>query len=444
MGSISFGSVNSGAGLDVGAIVDQLIYTERAPARQLEFQKLLLDAQAAAARDINTKLQTLETAANDLKDLSGKFNSKSVTSSNTAVLTASADATAATAVHTVTVTSLATTSSYYSSQLADGSTPFAEGSFDLTVGTGLPTTITVDATNNTLDGLAAHINGLDLGVTASVITDANGARLSILSDSSGAPGDLTIASNTTGLTFTKAASGTNAALTVNGVPISSTSNAVSGVIAGVTLELASAAPATTVTISVKPDTEKAREAIDEFVTAYNDVVKAINAQFTVNTATNSAPPLFSDTALRLVQENILSAASYAITDNSGFVSLSTIGVNTQNDGTLLVDSTKLDNALSGNFTEVKNLFQQSTAPVGLAQNFSTVLDALNDSVDGPLNVALKGISDSQRELTDQIEAFDVRLESRRQALTEQFNYIDTLLRQLPVILQQVSSQLGTL
>ncbi len=142
MGS-SFGfsgvSSSSGSGIDVAAFVEQILFAERAPARLLETQKKLFDSQASALRDINSKLLTLKDKINALKDASGKFNSKSAVSSATAVLTVAADATALTATHLVTVTSLATTSSYYSSQLTNGSTTFATGSFNLQIGTGTPT-----------------------------------------------------------------------------------------------------------------------------------------------------------------------------------------------------------------------------------------------------------------------------------------------------------------
>ena len=443
MGSVNFGSVGgSGSGIDVLGFVNQVLFAERAPVRMLETQQVLLDAQSSALSDINTKLNDLKTAINALKDLSGKFNSKITASSDTGVLTAAADASAATATHSITVSALATTSSYYSTQLADGSTTFSTGTFDLQVGTGSTTTITVDATNDTLDDLATHINNLALGVTASVITDADGARLSILSDESGAPGDLTISSNTTGLAFTKAASGTNASLTVNNVPISSTSNTVSGVIAGVTLSL-TATTASAVTVTVQPDTTQAREAIDDYVDSYNAVLTAINAQFTYDVENDSVPPLGGDSSLRLVQTQILTASVYSITGNNGLVNLGSIGVNTQDDGTLLVDGSKLDGYLSTNFTDVQNLFQ-SQSPAGFAENFSTEIIALTDSIEGPLHVALKGITNSKSSITDQIEAFEVRLEFRQQSLLEEFSRVDTLLRSFPVIMAQIQSQLGSL
>ena len=76
--------------------------------------------------------------------------------------------------------------------------------------------------------------------------------------------------------------------------------------------------------------------------------------------------------------------------------------------------------LSTNFTEVQNLFQ-SQSPAGVAQNFSDKLTALTDTINGPLNIALKGITNNTKNLTDQIDAFEVRLEFREQALIEEFS-----------------------
>jgi len=92
--------------------------------------------------------------------------------------------------------------------------------------------VTIGSTDNTLNGLSAAINAQNLGVTASVITDANGARLALVSNTPGSAGGITVSGNTTGLTFNLAASGSNASLTVDGVPVNSASNTVAGVIPG--------------------------------------------------------------------------------------------------------------------------------------------------------------------------------------------------------------------
>jgi flagellar hook-associated protein 2 len=90
--------------------------------------------------------------------------------------------------------------------------------------------------------------------------------------------DILVSNNTTGLSFTKAVSGANAALTVDGVPISSANNTVRNAIKGVTLSLGSASPNTPVTINVSPDTTQANAAINNMVSAYNAVNSEINKQ----------------------------------------------------------------------------------------------------------------------------------------------------------------------
>ncbi len=315
------------------------------------------------------------------------------------------------------------------------------GKFTIQVGTGTPVEITVDLSNNTLDGIAQAINNLDFGVTATVITDVNGSRLAITSDTSGEAGDLTITQDgvdpVEGLSFATTA-GQNALFTVDGISVETSSNTVTDVIAGVTLNLLNVSGGTDVTLTIEQDEEKAREAVDEFVTAYNAVIQAINTQFIFNPVTEEGGVLSGDSTLRSVQSKILKDAVFSISGNNGIVNLATIGIDIADDGTLSVNSTELDNALASNFEDVQVLI------TSFADNFSTNLDDLTDSIDGPLNIALKGITRNQSDIADTIRSFEVRLELRQQSLIEKFSRIDTLLRQLPALLAQVNNQLGIL
>ena len=177
--------------------------------------------------------------------------------------------------------------------MASSTTPLAAGTFTIQVGSQPATTITIDDTNNTLDGLAAAITNANMGVTASVVNDSNGARLAIVSNTSGAASDLTVNNAGSGLSFTKGATGTDASLTVDGVPISSASNTIANTVAGLTLNLVGAAPNTQVQIAVSPDTDKVTQAVKDFVTAYNTIIQDLTSQFTFNTTTSSAGPLAS-------------------------------------------------------------------------------------------------------------------------------------------------------
>ncbi len=255
------------------AVVNQILEAARAPERLWQQQQSNFTAQTNALNSLNSSLSALQTAMQALSDASGILSANKATSSQTGILTATAQAGAVAGNHVITVSSLATTSSAYTDELASSSTTFQSGVLTLTVGT-TSTDITVDSSNNTLSGLASTINAKKLGVTASVINDASGARLALVSQNTGLPGDLTISGNTTGLNFHKSVAGQNASLTIDGVPISSATNTVTGALSGVTLNLVSGSPSTPVQLSVGPDTAGASQAVNNFVSAYNTLISA--------------------------------------------------------------------------------------------------------------------------------------------------------------------------
>lgn len=441
-----------GAGIDVQSTVASLIAAARAPEQALTDEQTLFQSQTSAITNLNTLLTTLQNAANALQDSSGQLTDRVASSSDTTVLTASAAAGAALGNHTVSVSALATISSVFTTPLTDGNTKFSDGVIQLQIGSSAtPVSITVSATNNneTLNSLASYINSnsQSLGVTANVITDANGARLSLVSNTSGQPGNLTVLSNTTGLSFNdpttgnpNAVAGTNAALMVDGVSLSSTSNTVTGAINGVTLNLLGKS-SSSISLSVNPDVNQAAAAVNSFVSAYNAVAQAINSQFTF-AAGASAPPLFSDSALQQVQQTLTTDLNHALTGNGGINCLASIGVNVQQDGTLKVNSGTLTSALQSQFGNVQTFFQQQTGQNGFAVQFSQDLNSLTDPTGGPLNIDLKNIQQSLTSVGNDINDFEARLALQQQALTAEFSQVNSTLQTLPLLLAQITGQLS--
>jgi flagellar hook-associated protein 2 len=209
---------------------------------------------------LNNNLTSLAAAVISLANPNGPLASQSATSSQPGILTASADTTATAGTHQIVVSNLATIGTIYTNPLADGNTSFLTGSatsgdIKLQVGGVSGAThdiIITQGSNDTLNTLAKYINTQKWGVTASVVTDAGGARLALYSQSTGTPGALATANNnSTSLIFNAPVGGTNASLTLDGIPLSSATNTVTGAISGVTLNLASAAPLTTVQLTVR-------------------------------------------------------------------------------------------------------------------------------------------------------------------------------------------------
>ncbi len=429
------------AGIDVTSVVDQIVQSESTIETTWQQQKTSLQQQAVALRSLQTGVDTFKASVDALKDVLGAFSAIQISSSQPDVVSASAQSGAATGVHVLNVANLATTSSYYTDPVA-GNAPLAPGSFSLQVGTNAANTITIDATTDTLSKLADSINSQDLGVSASVITDATASRLALVSRTSGLPGDITIGNNTTSLTFNKAAKGVNASLSVDGVPITSASNTVTGVLDNVTLNLLSAS-GSPILLSVSTDTAEVQQGLSDFVDSYNSLIGSVNTQFAVNPSTNSQGILAGSSAVRSLQAALLTNITYSVQGNNGLVNLASIGIDLTDNGTLSIDNVKLDAVLNNQFADVKNLFQTADGS-GFAQSFSAQLSTVGSSVDGVVASSVNENTSTQRMLTDAISDFEDRMAVRRQQLIQQYSKIDTMLRQYPLLMSQITGQLASL
>jgi flagellar hook-associated protein 2 len=452
--SLNPSTLLNGQGIDVSSLVTQILSQSTGQLTEWQNEQSTLQAQASDLTGINTALTALATTVTALSDPTGALAAQSATSSNTSVLTASALTTAAPGNHTIVVGTLASAGTVYTDDFSGGANTSilpanaTTGEIDLSVGgaTAVPITITAGS-NDTLTTLASYINGQNLGVNASVITDANGSRLALVSQNTGTPGALAISNNNTTLSFNTPGGGTNASITLDGIPYSSATNTITGAIPGVTLNLASAAPGTPVQLTVGPDATQATSAIDNFVNAYNQVISDINQEFTFNAATNSQGPLGSDSGLRALQTSLLNDVTYSVPGNSGLVNLAALGINQNDDGTLTVGTTPsgqtLSQVLSANPAAFQTFFQNSTQ-TGFADNFNADLTNLTDPTQGVLNLDLAQNKSQQTDLTNSITNFEAQLTTEQQQLTTQYSEVDASLQAYPLLLQQVTETLGTL
>lgn len=435
-----------GQGINVTSFVQAAEADAQANITNVQNDQTSVNAQSSALAAITSDLTALQTAANALQDPLGVLASETATSSNSNELTADATSAAVSGTHTIAVTSLATTSSYYSDPVATSSTPLATGdTLSISVGGTSVASVTVNSSNNTLDEIAAAINNSTSAVQASVITDANGARLALVSATSGAPGNLSISgtlhsTSGTAINLNQAVAGLNASLTVDGVPISSATNTVSGVINGVTLNLGSPTGTTPVSLTVGPDTASITTAINSFVSAYNTAITDINTQFQVNPDGSGAQPLEGDGSLGDAQAQLLSAASYSVTGSNGPVNFATLGISTNDDGTLTVDSGALASALSSNFSGVQSFFQ--AASTGFATNIGTTLNNLVGG-SGELTLDAQGYTATSNDLTQQLSDLQAALAVQTTNLTATYAQVNDTLEELPLLQSQLSQQLAS-
>jgi flagellar hook-associated protein 2 len=430
---------NSAQGINVQQAVSEALAADAQPEVQWQNEQAGLQAQTSALNQIESDVTALENSLSALSDPAGALAEMTTASSDSSVVTATAANGTPSGNHVVVVNSLASTASWFSDPVASGDTPLPSGSFTIQVGSGTPTQITVGGTTNTtLNDLATSINGMNLGVTASVVTDSSGARLSIVSGNSGAANNFTISNDTT-INFTQATVGQDASLTVDGIPIDSASNTVSGALSGVTLNLLSASPGTSVNIAVQPDTDDASTAVSTFVSAYNTVVGDVNAQYAVG-ANNLEGPLAGDNTVSLLQSDLLSAGGYSSGSNQ-IATLADLGITMNKDGTLTLDSGALGSAIQNNFGAVQS-FMQGTASNGFANFLSNQMSSLTDPANGAFTVDLQSISNENQDLQTSINNFQPYLQQQEVILTNEFNEANTLMQELPTEEAQINAELG--
>jgi flagellar hook-associated protein 2 len=320
---------------------------------------------------------------------------------------------------------------------ADIPTGDSLGANSFTLASGGTTTTISTTAGETYATLASDINGMNLGVTATAGSDANGTSLSIAGATA-----FTISEPSFG--FTQATAGANASLTVDGVPISSASNTVTGAISGVTLNLlgASAVP---VDLAVASDTGQVSTAINQLVTDYNTAIGLVNAQFTVGTS-GTEGSLGSDSTVVSLQSTLEQALNYVATPATGTTTtvstLSDLGITMNTDGTLSLDSTTLSSALTNSANDVQNFFE-GTALNGFANSMNTALNTYTEPANGAFTLDLSGISASNSDLTTEINDFETNYIANQQTvLTAMYSSAEIALQDLPREMQQIQAELG--
>jgi flagellar hook-associated protein 2 len=431
-------------GIDVNSAVSASVTAAEAPEQTWENEQTTLQNQTSALTQIQTDATNLDNDVQALNSLTGPLSSATVSSSNSSVITGSAAAGSAAGSYAVVVSSLATTASYSSSAVASTTTDLPAETITITPAGGTATTFTTGSGVDTLSDLENAINTADLGVTASVITDSSGARLALVANSSGSAANFTVAATGGSFGFTQAEPGADASLTVNGIQISSASNTVTGAIPGVTLNLASASPSTTVTLTIAPDTSQASTAINQFVSDYNTLITAVNAQYTY-TAGSGEGVLAQDPTVQTLQTDLLNALDYTATPASGTTTvpnLSSLGITVNENGTLSVDSTTLNSVLANNYGDVQSFFQGS-ALNGFANSLDQQLTSFTSPGDGAFTVDLSNMSSENTSLQDDINNFQTNIITPLQAqLKTEYSNAEIALQQLPAELKDVDAELG--
>ena len=458
--SIAGSSSSQAAGgsvIDVSSLVSQLVAATRAPQdAQISAQTQAVTTQISAIGTLKSALSTFQSSLGAL-DTPSAFDAQIASSTDQTAFTASASAGAAAGTYNVTVSALAQSQQLLSKPFVGGvAATVGTGTLSVTLG-GTSFNVTIDASDNTLAGVAAAINSAagNPGVAATVLQGTDGAHLVLSSSLTGASNTIQVAETDAGnglaaLTYTAGNAGNytqqaaaqDAAFSISGVAYTSPSNTVANALSGVTLNLVgTTAAGSAPTLSVSNDTTTIEANISSFVTAYNTLVGALAPLGSYDAATNTAGPLLGN-ALLSGTTNQIQQVLYGVvnTGSSSYNSLASIGITTNPDGTLSLNNTTLSNALSTNFSAVSQLFSGTN---GVASTLNSQLTtALNST--GAIAATSSTLIKQENALTAQENTLNQQMTALTASLTQQYSALNTLLSSLQTTSAYLTQQFASL
>jgi flagellar hook-associated protein 2 len=436
-------STGIGSGLNINAIVSSLTTAYgAAQTNQLTSQQNLLDSQVSAYGTFTSALDTLKATLAKLEAPS-QLAGFAATMGDKTIASATTTSSAVAGQYSLQVTNLATVATLTSTHVANSTTAVGTGTLTIAVG-GASTSINIDTTNNTLAGIASAINSAanNPGVTASIITATDGARLVLAGTATGAANAITVTQSggdgglstlvydpthgVTNLTQTQAA--TNANFSINNFASTSASNQVTGAITGVTLNLLQASAASTpTTLTISPDTSAAQTSIGSFVTALNGVLSSIQTLTGYNASTQTAGPLNGNATLESFQNQLSNILDKVTAGGAaGVKSLTDLGITANATGTYDTNTTTLSNALTGSLASAGALLGGASGIATQIDNLIngyTKIGGLLDTINQGLQTSLSNVSKEQAALTAQLAIYS-------QTLTTQYNAMDAAVAQL--------------
>ncbi|AZP13902.1 flagellar filament capping protein FliD [Undibacterium parvum] len=400
---MSISSPGIGSNLDVNGLISKLMAAEQQPIVALNRKEASYQAKLTGFGTLKGAISQFQTSVSALSDIS-KFQAVRGSTADASVASVSASTSAAAGSYSLEVSKLAQSQKLAAvgqasatSAISNGVITFDFGTVDLgptgsfdpvtgkysgagrtftSNGAGIKT-VTIDATNNSLSGIRDAINKANVGVTATIVNDGgtspyrlalsstgtgknNSLKMSVVDD---APGTSTALStllnhdpaNAQALAETQTAQ--NAEFKIDGIAISKASNTVSDAISGVTLTLLKTNVASATTVTVARDTASISTAVNAFVKSYNEISKTLKDAVAFNSETKASAILNGESSLRSIETQIRGVLNAPVVGGTNsFTNLSKIGITLEKDGTMTLNSAKLQSAIDSNFGDFAGLF----------------------------------------------------------------------------------------
>ncbi|HEY0490376.1 MAG TPA: flagellar filament capping protein FliD [Telluria sp.] len=474
-------SAGIGSNLPIDSIITQLMALEQRPLATLDKKVTAHQAKLSAIGTLKSALATFQTAVRALSTPS-KFQVMTVKMGDATVASPSAAAGAAVGTYSLEVSQLAQAQKLASAGQASTTAAIGAGTLTFDLGTisavpggldpatgkyaagttftssnlGLKT-VTIDPADTSLTGIRDAINKAGIGVSASIVNDGSATpyRLVLTETATGKASSMQISvSGSAELSSllahdpagTQAMSETltaqNAEFKLDGLPVSSATNAATGVIEGVTLNLTKTNVGSPASFVVGEDATAIADSVKQFVTAYNAVTKTLKDLTSYNEATKVGAALNGDATARSIQAQLRNVLSSPVATTGAFKVLTDIGISVKA-GVMAVDETKLKAVIATNFDDVAGLFSKTGGVSGYAAQYDTLSTAMLNT-EGPLTTRTEGINKSIKSLETSRLRLNDRLAMTETRLRAQYAILDTMVSRMNTTSSYLTQQLAQL
>ncbi len=443
-------STGLGSGIDINTLVSQLVSAEGQPAyNAIKRQQDAANGRLSGLGTLKSALSDFQSAVSKLKDGS-VFTAHKATSSDETLLKVTTGTGAVAGSYSIEVSQLAKAQkSITSAEFANSSALVGSGKLSFSSGSGTSFTVIADA-STTLTGLRDAINRASGNnfVSASIVNVDNAAgtgtisKLVLTSKNTGTASSFTVADASdpaltddgTGLSrffttrLTNQTIASDAKVKIDGQTATRSSNLMTDVLPGVTLDLQKAAVGTSVNVNVNLDTDAIKKTISDFVTAYNKLNNTTKdlGKYGGNSDGTGNGALIGDATLRYVKTQVRQSATNIVSSaSSSYNSLAMIGIKVDKDGVMSLDSSKLGKALTDNLQSVSDVFSSTD---GVATRLSSRLSQYLQS-GGPLDSQQTSLKKQLSSLDDKKSDVQARLDNLQKVLQKQFTAMDVAVGQ---------------
>ncbi|MDY0065841.1 MAG: flagellar filament capping protein FliD [Steroidobacteraceae bacterium] len=448
--------VVGGSQLDVQSLASQLVAAERAPLdRQVARDSNRITTQISAVGVLMGAMSQFRGALASLKTVQA-FTMREAVSGDPEIFTVAADSNATPGEYSIEVVQLARAHQISSNAFVGGGEQIV-GVGELTISLGEETfSVVIEESNSTLAGIRNAINAAadNPGVRATLIHGAGGSRLVLTSAQTGAANRIEVSqsggdgglaalaySESDGSNYTQLAAAQDSVVNVANAQVTSATNTIENAIDGVTLTLLAESKEEAATLTVSYDETGVARRVSTFVSAYNALVEQITRLRGYDAAAQTAGPMLGDSLLTSIESQLRRTISESVGEAGDvYNTLASIGITTQADGRLSLDTTKLNKALDEDFAAVGKLFGSER---GLAARLHEQMDE-RLKTNGALDMRSKSLVEAQKDLRDRQDRIDARMAVLHKAYIAQFTRLDTLLSQLQVTSSYLSQQIESL